>query len=173
MSTMDGDSSRSTEVAIAHGAWAAAIAGIEAFCGRVIEAALRAAAPALAGRAEISILLTDDAQGRELNRVWRGQAHATNVLSFPITHEPWSDAAAGQPVALGDIVLAFETVKREATEAGIPLADHVAHLLVHGTLHLLGHDHLQPSEAERMERLEVEILAGLGIPDPYRGELAA
>lgn len=174
MSTMDSDSSRSTEVTIAGGAWSEAIGEIETFCERVVGAALRTAAPGLAGRAEVSILLTDDARGRELNRAWRGRDHATNVLSFPVADGPWPDASsAGQPVALGDVVLAFETVRREATESGIPLADHVAHLLVHGTLHLLGHDHLEANEAETMERREVEILAGLGVPDPYRGELAA
>jgi probable rRNA maturation factor len=173
MSTMDSDSSRSTEVAIAGGTWSEAIAGIEEFCERVVGAALHAAAPALGGRAEISILLTDDVGGRELNRVWRGQDHATNVLSFPVADAPQRAAAADAPTQLGDIVLAFETVRREAAEAGIPIADHAAHLLVHGALHLLGYDHLQPSEAETMERREVEILAGLGVPDPYHGELAA
>lgn len=173
MGAMDSDSSRSTEVAIAGGAWSEAIGEVEAFCERVVEAALRAAAPRIAGRAEVSILLTDDARGRELNRAWRGQDHATNVLSFPVADEPHGKVAVGQPVQLGDIVLAFETVRREAAEAGIPFADHLAHLLVHGTLHLLGHDHLQPSEAEAMERREVEILAGLGVADPYQGELAA
>lgn len=170
---MDSDSSRSTEVTIAGGAWSEAIGEIETFCERVVGAALRAAAPGLAGRAEVSILLTDDAQGRELNRAWRGQDHATNVLSFPVADDPQRAPAPLAPVQLGDIVLAFETVRREAAEGDIPLAHHVAHLLVHGTLHLLGHDHLHASEAATMERREVEILAGLGVPDPYRGELAA
>lgn len=170
---MDSDSSRSTEVAIAGGAWAEAVAGIEAFCGRVVGAALGVMAPALATRAEVSILLTDDAGGRELNRAWRGQDRATNVLSFPAMDDPLRATGGPAPVPLGDIVLAFETVQREAAETGIPLADHVAHLLVHGTLHLLGLDHQQAAEAAAMEEREVAILARLGVPDPYRGELAA
>jgi probable rRNA maturation factor len=85
------------------------------------------------------------------------------VLSFPAVQP----AALGRAPFLGDIAVAFETLKREAEDEGKPLADHFAHLVVHGFLHLLGHDHIEPEEAERMERLEIAVLATLGIADPY------
>jgi probable rRNA maturation factor len=111
--------------------------------------------------AEVSVLFADDAVVRDLNARFRGRDKPTNVLSFPAV-------SAGQaPVVLGDIVLAFETVDREAEAAGKPFADHAAHLLVHGLLHLLGYDHEADNEAEDMERRETEILAALRIPDPY------
>lgn len=111
-----------------------------------------------------TLLLTDDAAIRELNRLWRGQDKATNVLSFP------SDAPAmpGEPRAIGDIAMGYETVAREAEADGKPLAAHVAHLVVHAVLHLFGHDHLDPAEADAMEAREVAALARLGIADPYR-----
>lgn len=112
--------------------------------------------------AEVSVVLADDARIRELNRAWLGRDKATNVLSFPAAGGP-----NGEPRFLGDIVLAFETIEREAGAEGKPLADHVAHLAVHGTLHLLGYDHERDSEAELMESRERIILAQLGIADPY------
>jgi probable rRNA maturation factor len=112
--------------------------------------------------AEVSIVLADDARIRELNRTWLGKDKATNVLSFPSPGGPSSE-----PRFLGDIVLAFETIEREAGTEGKPLAHHVAHLAVHGVLHLLGYDHERDSEAEKMERRERIILAQLGIADPY------
>jgi len=123
-------------------------------------AILEAQREASSGRAEIAILLTDDSEIRELNRTWRKQDKATNVLSFP--------APAGSAgTHLGDIVIAFETVAREAKEEGKPLGHHLAHLAVHGYLHLAGYDHDNDAAAATMERLETEILARLGIPDPY------
>ena len=111
--------------------------------------------------AEISIVLCDDAFIAELNRKWRQIDKPTNVLSFP----------SGGPIAstpvLGDIVIAFETTAREAAEAGKPLRDHVAHLLAHGFLHLIGYDHIADADAETMEALERAVLARLGIADPY------
>ena len=112
--------------------------------------------------AEVSIVLADDARIRELNRTWLGKDKATNVLSFPSPGGPSSE-----PRFLGDIVLAFETIEREAGTEGKPLAHHVAHLAVHGVLHLLGYDHERDSEAEIMECRERFILAQLGIADPY------
>ena len=112
--------------------------------------------------AEVSVVLADDARIRELNRTWLGKDKATNVLSFPSPCGP-----SGEPRFLGDIVLAFETIEREAGTEGKPLAHHVAHLAVHGVLHLLGYDHERNSEAEKMERRERFILAQLGIADPY------
>jgi probable rRNA maturation factor len=118
-----------------------------------------------AANAEISVVLCGDALIRELNREWRGYDAPTNVLSFPAGGDP-----ASAPL-LGDIVIAFETASREAFEAGKPLRDHVAHLLVHGFLHLIGHDHVEAAEAEAMEALERAILGRLGIDDPYRASL--
>ena len=120
---------------------------------------------ALAANAEISVLFCGDGFIRDLNRKWRGIDQPANVLSFP----------AGGDVAvaplLGDIVIAFETASREAAEAERPLRDHVAHLLVHGFLHLIGHDHTGAAEAETMEALECAILGRLGIAGPFRESL--
>jgi probable rRNA maturation factor len=113
--------------------------------------------------AEVSLLLTGDAEVRALNARWRGQDKATNVLSFPAAP---IDGRVGQPM-LGDIALAFETLAREAEASGVPLADHYRHLVAHGFLHLIGYDHLTDEEAERMEALEKRILARLGVADPY------
>lgn len=133
-------------------------------CEAVIRRALAAAAAetALAARAEVSVLLADDAAIRTLNRQWRGEDKPTNVLSFPA-------AAAPAPAErlLGDIALAFETLARESRAAGKPFAQHCAHLVVHGFLHLLGYDHESDDEADTMERLEARIMARLGLPDPY------
>jgi probable rRNA maturation factor len=133
-----------------------------------VERARRAAAAALHARApdrpvEAAIVLSEDAELRALNRRWRGKDRTTNVLSFP-------SGAAGPAgrLVLGDVVLAFQTLKREAEAAQKPLSDHLSHLVVHGVLHLMGYDHEKPAEARRMEALEVRVLAGLGIPDPYR-----
>ncbi|MGA3302183.1 MAG: rRNA maturation RNase YbeY [Methylovirgula sp.] len=112
--------------------------------------------------AELSFLFCDDATIQELNRRWRGQDKPTNVLSFP------SGAAVGEALSLGDIVIAFETMAREATQEGKSLAAHFVHLTVHGLLHLLGYDHETDDEAEAMEETERQILADLGIDDPYR-----
>ena len=131
--------------------------------------------PALANpRLSASILFTTDAEVRELNREWRGKDRATNVLSFPMVSrgELSALAAEGTPVLLGDIALASETCAREAAERSIPLADHAAHLLIHGLLHLAGHDHQNDAAAEAMEALEIRALASLGIADPYRNEAA-
>lgn len=115
--------------------------------------------------AELSLLLTDDAHVRVLNRTWRDQDKPTNVLSFPAADE---DEEPGP--LLGDIAVAHETTAREAAEEGKSFDHHFAHLLVHGLLHLFGYDHESDAEAEEMEALEVDILAGLGIPDPYGDE---
>jgi probable rRNA maturation factor len=127
-----------------------------------ILAAIGESRVSLAANAEISILFCDDGFIRGLNRKWRGIDQPANVLSFPASGD-----AASAPL-LGDIVIAFETASREASEAGTPLRDHVAHLLVHGFLHLIGHDHVRAAEAETMEALERAILGRLGIADPIR-----
>jgi probable rRNA maturation factor len=115
---------------------------------------------------ELSITLTDDAEQRRLNRRFRGRDLPTNVLAFP-AWEAGTRAPRGAPFLLGDIVLAFETVAREAAQQGKPFADHLRHLIVHGVLHLLGCDHQTADEASVMEPLETSILAKLGVPDPY------
>ena len=114
-------------------------------------------------RYRASVMLGDDAEMRRLNAQFRNKDKATNVLSFP-SGQP--DQGHG-PLFLGDIAIGFETVVMEAGRDGKTVRNHLAHLLVHGLLHLIGYDHLVPEEAEEMEALEVEILAMLGIPDPY------
>lgn len=113
---------------------------------------------------ELSLLFTDDAHIQALNREWRGKDKATNVLSFPAFDIGPDDAL---PPMLGDIVLARETCVREAAEKGVSVADHATHLIVHGTLHLVGYDHVDDHGAEAMEALEVKALASLGIANPY------
>ena len=114
---------------------------------------------------EVAIRVVDEAEGRELNRSYRQKDYPTNVLSFPCEGLPGLPADA--PHGLGDIVICAPVVAREAAEQGKALQDHWAHLVVHGTLHLLGHDHEAPSDAERMEAQEIRILAGFGIENPY------
>jgi probable rRNA maturation factor len=111
--------------------------------------------------AELAIVLTDDSAIRSLNRVWRGIDAPTNVLSFP------TSGPSGADRLIGDIVVAYETVAREAAAQGKPFAHHLAHLAVHGFLHLLGYDHERDSDAERMEGIERDVLRHLRIPDPY------
>jgi probable rRNA maturation factor len=115
--------------------------------------------------AEVAVLLCDDAAMAQLNARWRGEDRATNVLSFPTAPPAVGDEH--ERVPLGDIAIAYETVAREAAEQGKSVADHLAHLAVHGFLHLLGYDHHQDGAAERMERLERDILARIGVADPY------
>jgi len=124
--------------------------------------ALAGAGARVRGAAELSVLLTDDAEQRALNARWRGKDAPTNVLSFPQI-EPFG-AVRG---LLGDITLARETLEREAAELGKSLDEHFTHLIVHGFLHILGYDHQNEAEALQMEGLETQILAGLGIADPY------
>jgi probable rRNA maturation factor len=126
-------------------------------------ALLRAAAPAAT---VVEIALADDRAQRELNRTWRGTDAPTNVLAFSVA-DPAAPLPRGAPLLLGDVVLAFETVRREAAEQNKPLADHLRHLVVHGVLHLLGYDHLEAADAAAMEEREIAILAELGVPNPY------
>ena len=116
---------------------------------------------------ELSLVFTDDASIREINAEWREQDKATNVLSFPA----FPLVPGGKPgPMLGDIIIAKETVEREAVELEKSFDEHLTHLMVHGFLHLFGYDHMNNSEAERMEGLETRILAGLGLSDPYEGQ---
>ncbi len=134
------------------------IFGVEGIVTRAIEAVLPN------DKRGIDVLLTSDVEMRVLNKEWRGKDTSTNVLSFPSPDMPVPE---GEVAHLGDIVLAWGTVALEAREAAKTLADHVTHLVVHGTLHLQGFDHEDEADAEAMEAKEREILASLGIADPY------
>ena len=140
-----------------------AVPGIERLVRRAISASMAAAGVPILNDAEVSVQLADDATVRALNARWRGVDAPTNVLSFPAATPP---LVAFAPM-LGDIVLAFETIEREALLDDKNLADHAIHLVVHGFLHLLGLDHQVAAEADRMEALETLVLARLGIADPY------
>ena len=131
---------------------------------RIFEAAAKELSLQSKHSIEISLLFADDARVQPLNRDWRAMDKPTNVLSFPsVDLEP----GATLPPVLGDIVLAYETIGREAEEERKPFDHHVSHLLLHGFLHLLGYDHQTEAEAARMEAIETRVLASLAIPDPY------
>lgn len=161
---MPDGSSIEIDIRIASSAWRAALPNAAAAVRRAATAALKAELPAKA-KTGLSILLTDDAEMRKLNAGWRAKDKPTNVLSFPAEN---AVDPARPPAYLGDVALGLATCKREAREQKKTLADHVAHLTVHGVLHLLGYDHMDDEQAEAMEPLETEILAGMGIADPYR-----
>ena len=141
----------------------------EALARRAVHAAIaHSRHPGLSADSEISVKFTDDVEVRALNGAWRGKDSATNVLSFPMAAE--DELADAQ--LLGDIVLAHGVCAAEAAEKRIPFEHHAAHLVVHGTLHLLGYDHeIGDAEAEEMERVERAALAALGIADPYMSEV--
>ncbi|WP_366940627.1 rRNA maturation RNase YbeY [uncultured Rhodospira sp.] len=173
------------DVVVEAPAWRKAVRGVEGVCEHAARAALVGGLPGSSAAGlvlldrpfEVCVALEDDASVQELNRAFRGQDKPTNVLSFaaledadghvlpPITDGPDNDD--DEPETLGDVIIAFETTRDEAARDGKPLADHLSHLVVHGVLHLLGHDHIEDAEARRMERLETRILAALGIADPY------
>jgi probable rRNA maturation factor len=136
-------------------------------------AAAAQVAPELANpRLAVSLLFTDDAEVHALNRQWRDKSKATNVLSFPMLErlDLLALSSEGPPELLGDIAMALDTCTSEAVERSVPLEHHAAHLIVHGLLHLAGHDHETSAEhAEAMEALEIKALALLGIADPYSG----
>jgi len=141
------------------------IANIESCVRRAVAAAL----PPDHADCELAVVLTDDHSMRALNARFRGSDTATNVLSFPTPRpsRPPADQSRGEPISLGDIVIAFETAQAEAAAEGKEFGHHVAHLLVHGVLHLLGYDHHADPEAEAMEARERAILMQLDMPDPY------
>lgn len=136
------------------------------------EAEIRACVEAAARRAgltgdtvtELGVRLSTDAEVKALNRDWRDKDKATNILSFPVV--PLRAGEAPGPL-MGDLVLARETLEREARDEGKSVLDHFRHLLVHGTLHLLGHDHEDDESGDAMEALEIQALADLGVADPY------
>lgn len=167
-------------------AWRRALPGAGDLARRAARAALAGAARRdgrrLPGAAELSLVLADDALLHQLNRQYRQVDRPTNVLSFPggVAPAPADGSASagpaapgpaipgGAPAMLGDVVLAVETVTAEAAAQGKAMSDHFSHLVVHGVLHLLGYDHLAAADAAAMESLEIEVLAGLGVADPYR-----
>ncbi len=179
---MDADGSSSTsagraarievDLALETPAWLVDLPQAEALARRAAVAALDRACPG--PPLALAVVLADDDRLHDLNRTWRGVDRPTNVLAFPseerrvgIPPSATPGAPDGTPIELGDVVIARTTMCREAAENGCTLEQHVGHLVVHGTLHLLGYDHEDEDEALIMEALEREVLAMLGIPDPY------
>lgn len=111
---------------------------------------------------ELTIRIVDAAESQQLNRDYRGKDYPTNVLSFPFEAPPEVDVAI-----LGDLAICADVVKKEAQEQRKDVVAHWAHMVIHGTLHLLGYDHIEDDEADQMEALEIKLLAGFGITDPY------
>ncbi|MEM9573171.1 MAG: rRNA maturation RNase YbeY [Pseudomonadota bacterium] len=144
------------DLRVADPAWSEAINDLNKIC----ESALNAGAAQKSASGEVNVLLTDDESVRTLNRDWRGKDKPTDVLSFP--SDPMD-----RPF-LGDIALAFGVTQTDAAARDLALPQHISHLLIHGLLHLLGHDHKDDTEATEMESLEIAALASLGWPDPYR-----
>jgi probable rRNA maturation factor len=130
------------------------------------EKAVAAALSAPMRKKPITLLFADDKSLKLLNQDWRGKNKPTNVLSFPAATD--LKLPRGEIKPLGDIALAYETVAREADAAGISIKAHTTHLIVHGCLHLLGHDHIDDAEADLMEATEIRILKKLGIANPYQ-----
>jgi probable rRNA maturation factor len=159
----------SLETVVEQGDWSA-IGEPELLVTRV--AAVLSRAPDVADRfgraASACVAFSSDAEVQALNKRYRSKDKPTNVLSFPAPPLPPGMPDDDEPRHLGDVVLAAETVAAEAHALGIPVADHVQHLVVHGVLHLIGHDHETDAEAEAMEALETRLLATLGVADPYR-----
>jgi probable rRNA maturation factor len=145
-----------TDIAILSDLWEG-LPEAESVVRRAVAAVAARSDIAVPAEAELSLALSDDATVQGLNRDYRAKDKPTNVLSFPAPHGP----------LLGDVIIAFETLTREAAEEQLTPADHLAHLTIHGLLHLLGYDHETEAEALRMEALETSILAGLGIRDPH------
>jgi probable rRNA maturation factor len=157
--------SPATEVLIVAECWRA-----ESDAEAVIHRAIETAAEMVdteTGDAELAIMLTDDAGIRTLNNNWRGIDKPTNVLSFPALQPTANSMPDDAPRMLGDIAIAYETMRREADDEQKPFDHHLSHLAIHGFLHLIGYDHENDADAEDMEGLERKILAQLGIPDPY------
>ena len=132
---------------------------LKTFCRHIIQSAWQGYEPA-----EVSLVLADDDFVHVLNRDYRGKDKPTNVLSFENPDKP----PKGQPWMAGDIIVAYQTVLKEAKAQNKTFEAHLAHLLIHGTLHLQGYDHLNIKQAQKMEKLETKIMASLGYPDPYK-----
>jgi probable rRNA maturation factor len=152
------------EITMTDDAWLTLLPDWEGWARRILSATLGETRSAPQG-CGLSLLLADDAEIRDLNRRFRGQDKPTNVLSFPAHPRGGQDS-------LGDIALAFETVRAEAAAGGLPVLHHLDHLLVHGILHLIGFTHDEEDEAARMIAAEIAIMARLGLPDPYAARQA-
>jgi probable rRNA maturation factor len=171
-SSGEGEPSRTcTDIVIEDERWAS-VAGLEDLIPKLAAETLLAAhlSP---GSHSVSIALLSDAEVRGLNKAFRGKDAPTNVLSFPSPAEVHAGGPKGEPLFLGDVALAYETVVSEASAQGKTVLQHTAHLVVHGVLHLAGFDHEGDADAERMEAAEGAILARFGITDPYRDETAS
>ena len=154
-----------TEVLVVAECWQTEPAA-EAIIHRAVAAAAEIVNAGL-GETELAVMLTDDAGIRTLNSNWRGIDKPTNVLSFPALPPTGAGGPDDAPRMLGDIAIAYETTRKEADDEQKPFDHHLSHLAVHGFLHLMGYDHEKDDDADTMETLEQEILALLGIPDPY------
>ena len=161
------------EVSIKASDWRIKVSDVEALCRTCVIASWHAAEKPIAlniasRAAEASVILTDDKEMAQLNKVFRACRGPTNVLAFPAldNHSP-KNIPKGAPVLLGDVVIAFGVTEREAREQSKSLANHLSHRVVHGTLHLLGYDHITKGDTEVMENVEKKVLAGLSISDPY------
>ncbi|MCC0035182.1 MAG: rRNA maturation RNase YbeY [Hoeflea sp.] len=165
---MSVDPSVSLAIAVEAGEWGE-VEAIEALAQTALAAAVRDLAeregqPFPETPPEVSLVLADDAMMVDINSQWRNQPKPTNVLSFPA----FPLVPGGQPgPMLGDIILARETIEREAADLGKPVDAHITHLIVHGFLHLFGYDHIENSDAEKMEAIETRILTSLDLSDPY------
>ncbi|MCZ4291071.1 rRNA maturation RNase YbeY [Hoeflea alexandrii] len=165
---MSVDPSVSLAIAVEAGEWGD-VGAIEALAQTALAAAVRdlterEGQPFPEEPPEVSLVLADDAMMADINSQWRNQPKPTNVLSFPA----FPLAPGGQPgPMLGDIILARETIEREAADLGKPVDEHITHLIVHGFLHLFGYDHIENSDAEKMEAIETRILTSLNLSDPY------
>ncbi len=146
--------------------WPVAVGGVRSAARTVLDRAVHRPLSHGGQVLELTIVLAGDDEVRRLNRDYRGVDKPTNVLSFGDAGDRWQ-RATGEPVILGDVILARETVAAEAAAQGKSIADHSLHLVVHGILHLLGHDHESAREADAMEALETDLLALLGIANPY------
>ena len=156
------------EVAVVANGWCNAVTAPEEVATRAARAAYFAGSLDLGRSCEAAVVLTDDDRVRRLNRDYRNKDRATNVLSFPaFDADDMARLPVDAPLFLGDIFIALETATAEARQEAKTTTDHLSHLVVHGMLHLLGHDHETDDEATIMERLEADALAKLGVPDPY------
>ncbi len=161
--TSDPTRSVAIDLAIPCAKWRRALSDAETVATEAARAALKHSGKKF-GAAELSLILSDDKTVHKLNAQWRGKDAPTNVFAFASDESPKGPA----PTLLGDVILAYETVKREAKEQDKTLPDHFRHLVIHGVLHLLGYDHQADREAKKMESLETRILALMGVADPYR-----
>ena len=169
---MDDESSRQLAITIADPRWHQVFPDYEERLRAALMATLARTPLTASRRFTVDVTLADDETVHALNARYRGRDAPTDVLSFPqfAAGELLALAPEGPPLPLGDIVLAFDTVLREAKALDQPLEAHALHLFVHGLLHLLGYDHEQEDQARRMERLESEILAAVDVPDPYQDQ---